>query len=76
MKHHEASFLEDYTFQQAMPYIHALRDPVCNRVTLVGWFVCVSSRGETHDFWSNSNTLTSRNAWYSTSENFIQSIKC
>ncbi|XP_061600875.1 anaphase-promoting complex subunit 1 isoform X1 [Cololabis saira] len=34
MKHHEASFLEDYTFQQATPYIHALRDPVCNRVTL------------------------------------------
>ncbi|KAF0027731.1 hypothetical protein F2P81_020472 [Scophthalmus maximus] len=35
IKHHEASFLEDYTFQQAVPYIHALRDPVCNRVTLV-----------------------------------------
>uniref|UniRef100_A0A3B4V8D4 Anaphase promoting complex subunit 1 n=1 Tax=Seriola dumerili TaxID=41447 RepID=A0A3B4V8D4_SERDU len=34
IKHHEASFLEDYSFQQAMPYIHALRDPVCNRVTL------------------------------------------
>nr|XP_046257770.1 anaphase-promoting complex subunit 1 isoform X2 [Scatophagus argus] len=34
IKHHEASFLEDYTFQQATPYIHALRDPVCNRVTL------------------------------------------
>uniref|UniRef100_A0A671WIE2 Anaphase promoting complex subunit 1 n=1 Tax=Sparus aurata TaxID=8175 RepID=A0A671WIE2_SPAAU len=34
IKHHEASFLEDYTFQQAMPYIHALRDAVCNRVTL------------------------------------------
>uniref|UniRef100_A0A668AJ74 Anaphase-promoting complex subunit 1 n=2 Tax=Myripristis murdjan TaxID=586833 RepID=A0A668AJ74_9TELE len=33
-KHHEASFLEDYTFQQATSYIHALRDPVCNRVTL------------------------------------------
>uniref|UniRef100_UPI003AAE3DC1 anaphase-promoting complex subunit 1 n=1 Tax=Centroberyx gerrardi TaxID=166262 RepID=UPI003AAE3DC1 len=33
-KHHETSFLEDYTFQQATPYIHALRDPVCNRVTL------------------------------------------
>ncbi|KAM3605750.1 uncharacterized protein V6R79_003985 [Siganus canaliculatus] len=33
-KHHEVSFLEDYTFQQATPYIHALRDPVCNRVTL------------------------------------------
>uniref|UniRef100_A0A3Q2YK66 Anaphase promoting complex subunit 1 n=1 Tax=Hippocampus comes TaxID=109280 RepID=A0A3Q2YK66_HIPCM len=34
LKHHEASFLEDYTFQQSMPYIHALRDPVSNRVTL------------------------------------------
>ncbi|KAM7408400.1 hypothetical protein PAMA_002224 [Pampus argenteus] len=34
MKHHEASFLEDYSFHQATPYIHALRDPVCNRVTL------------------------------------------
>lgn len=36
IKHHEGSFLEDYTFQQTTPYIHALRDPVCNRVTLVG----------------------------------------
>ncbi|TKS85950.1 Anaphase-promoting complex subunit 1 [Collichthys lucidus] len=35
IKHYEASFLEDYTFQQTTPYIHALRDPVCNRVTLV-----------------------------------------
>ncbi|XP_031695585.1 anaphase-promoting complex subunit 1-like, partial [Anarrhichthys ocellatus] len=35
LKHHEGSFLEDYTFQHATtPYIHALRDPVCNRVTL------------------------------------------
>ncbi|KAM9809546.1 anaphase-promoting complex subunit 1 [Syngnathus typhle] len=34
MKHHEASFLEDYTYQQALRYIHALRDPVSNRVTL------------------------------------------
>uniref|UniRef100_A0A3Q1EL04 Anaphase-promoting complex subunit 1 n=1 Tax=Acanthochromis polyacanthus TaxID=80966 RepID=A0A3Q1EL04_9TELE len=34
IKHHEASFLEDYSFQQATPYIQALRDPVCNRVTL------------------------------------------
>uniref|UniRef100_A0A7N6BMK7 Anaphase-promoting complex subunit 1 n=1 Tax=Anabas testudineus TaxID=64144 RepID=A0A7N6BMK7_ANATE len=34
IKHHEGSFLEDYTFQQSTPYIHALRDPVCNRVTL------------------------------------------
>uniref|UniRef100_A0A8D3E4F7 Anaphase-promoting complex subunit 1 n=1 Tax=Scophthalmus maximus TaxID=52904 RepID=A0A8D3E4F7_SCOMX len=39
IKHHEASFLEDYTFQQAVPYIHALRDPVCNRVTLVGYIL-------------------------------------
>uniref|UniRef100_A0A8D3DZY2 Anaphase-promoting complex subunit 1 n=1 Tax=Scophthalmus maximus TaxID=52904 RepID=A0A8D3DZY2_SCOMX len=46
IKHHEASFLEDYTFQQAVPYIHALRDPVCNRVTLVGLvcfvYVCIN----------------------------------
>ncbi|XP_041803521.1 anaphase-promoting complex subunit 1 isoform X1 [Chelmon rostratus] len=34
IKYHEASFLEDCTFQQVTPYIHALRDPVCNRVTL------------------------------------------
>nr|XP_033469621.1 anaphase-promoting complex subunit 1 isoform X3 [Epinephelus lanceolatus] len=34
IKHHEGSFLEDYTFQHATPYIQALRDPVCNRVTL------------------------------------------
>ncbi|MED6286718.1 hypothetical protein CHARACLAT_009051 [Characodon lateralis] len=34
IKHHEASFFEDYTFQQASPFIHTLRDPVCNRVTL------------------------------------------
>ncbi|XP_036402941.1 anaphase-promoting complex subunit 1 [Megalops cyprinoides] len=33
-KHHESSWLEDCTFQSAMPYIHALRDPVHNRVTL------------------------------------------
>ncbi|XP_077585962.1 anaphase-promoting complex subunit 1 isoform X1 [Stigmatopora nigra] len=34
MKHHEGSFLEDYAFQQALPYINALRDPVSNRITL------------------------------------------
>lgn len=39
IKHYEASFLEDYTFQQTTPYIHALRDPVCNRVTLVGFLL-------------------------------------
>lgn len=38
VKHHETSFLEDYTFQQASPCIRALRDPVSNRVTLVGSF--------------------------------------
>lgn len=42
IKHHEGSFLEDYTFQHATPYIHALRDPVCNRVTLVSLCVCLS----------------------------------
>ncbi|XP_037322013.2 anaphase-promoting complex subunit 1 isoform X3 [Pungitius pungitius] len=30
----EGSFLEDFTFQQATPSIHALRDPVCSRLTL------------------------------------------
>ncbi|KAK9541139.1 hypothetical protein VZT92_001206 [Zoarces viviparus] len=35
LKHHEGSFLEDYTFQHATtPYIQALRDAVCNRLTL------------------------------------------
>ncbi|KAF3708026.1 Anaphase-promoting complex subunit 1 [Channa argus] len=34
IKHHEGSFLEDFSFQQATPYIRALRDPVCNRVNL------------------------------------------
>lgn len=48
IKYHEASFLEDCTFQQVTPYIHALRDPVCNRVTLVGW--CVFSRRQTNYF--------------------------
>uniref|UniRef100_A0A673WJI8 Anaphase-promoting complex subunit 1 n=1 Tax=Salmo trutta TaxID=8032 RepID=A0A673WJI8_SALTR len=33
-KHHETSWLGDYTFQQSVPYIHALRDPVSSRVTL------------------------------------------
>uniref|UniRef100_A0A8C6KV77 Anaphase promoting complex subunit 1 n=1 Tax=Nothobranchius furzeri TaxID=105023 RepID=A0A8C6KV77_NOTFU len=37
-KHHEASFFEDHIFQQATPCIHGLRDPVCNRVTLVSFF--------------------------------------
>ncbi|XP_056147337.1 anaphase-promoting complex subunit 1 [Lampris incognitus] len=32
-KHQEASWL-DHTVQQDTPYLHALRDPVCNRVTL------------------------------------------
>lgn len=50
IKHHEGSFLEDYTFQQSTPYIHALRDPVCNRVTLVGLFVSGSYKGQTNDF--------------------------
>ncbi|KAJ0067016.1 hypothetical protein NL108_006265, partial [Boleophthalmus pectinirostris] len=34
IKHHEASFMDDYPFQQATPHISALRDPVCNRVSL------------------------------------------
>ncbi|XP_048864523.1 anaphase-promoting complex subunit 1 isoform X2 [Brienomyrus brachyistius] len=35
-KHHESSWpwLDDCTFQQVAPYVHALRDPVHNRVTL------------------------------------------
>lgn len=36
IKQQEGSFLEDFTFQQATPSIHALRDPVCSRLTLVG----------------------------------------
>lgn len=39
MKHHEGSFLEDYIFQKATPNIQTLRDPVFNRVTLVGLFL-------------------------------------
>lgn len=35
IKRHEISFLEDYAFQQTTPTVSALRDPVCNRVTLV-----------------------------------------
>ncbi|XP_035256642.1 anaphase-promoting complex subunit 1 isoform X2 [Anguilla anguilla] len=35
MKHHESSsWLEDCTFQHTVPYVHTLRDPVHNRVTL------------------------------------------
>lgn len=34
IKRHEISFLEDYAFQQTTPTVSALRDPVCNRVTL------------------------------------------
>ncbi|KAL0964539.1 hypothetical protein UPYG_G00325360 [Umbra pygmaea] len=33
-KHHETSWLDDYTFRQSVPYIQALRDPVSSRVTL------------------------------------------
>uniref|UniRef100_A0A8C7Z098 Anaphase-promoting complex subunit 1 n=1 Tax=Oryzias sinensis TaxID=183150 RepID=A0A8C7Z098_9TELE len=39
IKHHEASFLEDYIFQKATPNIQTLRDPVFNRVTLVDLFL-------------------------------------
>uniref|UniRef100_G3N8P6 Anaphase promoting complex subunit 1 n=1 Tax=Gasterosteus aculeatus aculeatus TaxID=481459 RepID=G3N8P6_GASAC len=35
IKQQEGSFLEDFTFQQATPSIHALRDPVCSRLTLL-----------------------------------------
>lgn len=41
IKRHEISFLEDYAFQQATPTVSALRDPVCNRVTLVGSCGCI-----------------------------------
>lgn len=49
VKHHEASFLEDYNFQQASPCIRALRDPVLNRVTLVGLclFMCYVQANQT-----------------------------
>uniref|UniRef100_A0A8C1Q7R7 Anaphase-promoting complex subunit 1 n=1 Tax=Cyprinus carpio TaxID=7962 RepID=A0A8C1Q7R7_CYPCA len=33
-QHHESSWLEDSSFQQAAPHIHSLRDAVSNRVTL------------------------------------------
>lgn len=46
---HEASFLEDYNFQQASPCIRGLRDPVLNRVTLVGLclFICYVKKNQT-----------------------------
>lgn len=49
IKHHEASFLEDYNFQQASPCIRTLRDPVLNRVTLVGLclFMCYVQANQT-----------------------------
>lgn len=49
VKHHEASFLEDYNFQQASPCIRALRDPVLNRVTLVRLclFICLVKTNQT-----------------------------
>lgn len=34
IKRHEASFVDDYPFQQMVPHFCALRDPVCNRVSL------------------------------------------
>lgn len=34
-QHHESSWLEDSSFQQAALHIHTLRDPVSNRVMLV-----------------------------------------
>uniref|UniRef100_A0A669DML5 Anaphase-promoting complex subunit 1 n=1 Tax=Oreochromis niloticus TaxID=8128 RepID=A0A669DML5_ORENI len=56
IKHHDASFLEDYTFQPATPYINALRDPVCNRVTLVlvKWYNIYNAPGgpSAHTEWS------------------------
>uniref|UniRef100_A0A673WB92 Anaphase-promoting complex subunit 1 n=1 Tax=Salmo trutta TaxID=8032 RepID=A0A673WB92_SALTR len=42
-KHHETSWLGDYTFQQSVPYIHALRDPVSSRVTLFDTYNCTFS---------------------------------
>uniref|UniRef100_A0A3Q4H1B8 Anaphase-promoting complex subunit 1 n=1 Tax=Neolamprologus brichardi TaxID=32507 RepID=A0A3Q4H1B8_NEOBR len=72
IKHHDASFLEDYTFQPATPYINALRDPVCNRVTLelsIGTMlrisipeIATSDLGESHIYTfkkiNQRNTLT------------------
>lgn len=34
-KLHDSLYTEDCTFQQLGTYIHSIRDPVCNRVTLV-----------------------------------------
>uniref|UniRef100_A0A4W3J5N0 Anaphase promoting complex subunit 1 n=1 Tax=Callorhinchus milii TaxID=7868 RepID=A0A4W3J5N0_CALMI len=36
-KIHDSLYMEDCTFQQIGTYIHSLRDPVQNRVTLVSW---------------------------------------
>lgn len=49
---HEASFLDDYNFQQASPCIRGLRDPVLNRVTLVGLclFICYVKKKSTYVF--------------------------
>lgn len=35
-KLHDSTYVEDCTFQQLGTFIHGLRDPVHNRVTLVG----------------------------------------
>uniref|UniRef100_A0A452U4A4 Anaphase-promoting complex subunit 1 n=1 Tax=Ursus maritimus TaxID=29073 RepID=A0A452U4A4_URSMA len=38
-KLHDSLYNEDCTFQQLGTYIHSIRDPVCNRVTLVSIFI-------------------------------------
>uniref|UniRef100_A0A3B3UEI2 Anaphase-promoting complex subunit 1 n=1 Tax=Poecilia latipinna TaxID=48699 RepID=A0A3B3UEI2_9TELE len=75
IKQQEASFFEDFSFQQATPFILSLRDPVCNRVTLVlvKWYNIYNAPGgpSTHAEWSQFVTCfmtlmgynTERLAW-------------
>lgn len=38
---HESNYIDDCTFHQFATYIHSVRDPVHNRLTLVGDLVCL-----------------------------------
>uniref|UniRef100_A0A3Q2P210 Anaphase-promoting complex subunit 1 n=1 Tax=Fundulus heteroclitus TaxID=8078 RepID=A0A3Q2P210_FUNHE len=78
IKHHEASFFEDYTFQQPTPFIHTLRDPDCIQnnafiIVLVKWYNIYNAPGgpSAHAEWSQFVTCfmtlmgynTERLAW-------------
>uniref|UniRef100_A0A672FSP0 Anaphase-promoting complex subunit 1 n=1 Tax=Salarias fasciatus TaxID=181472 RepID=A0A672FSP0_SALFA len=58
-KHQESSFLEDYSHHQATLCIQSLRDPVCNRVTLVGLIVLSGHQTTTSSMfnWYHSTPL-------------------